>query len=319
MHTDLRPLSIGELLDRSFTLYRRHFILFVGIMAVPSLAMLGMMLPMSGFQSVMESPAGVEPDPTAMLLTMSALVGIVIIFGLVYWGAYTLAMGATTKGVSELYLGRTPTMVSCYRSARGHFWRLLLLTLLVMLRMTGLMLLCVGVPAMLAAILTPVVPVLGVLMAFVAILVGSVAAVVFALRYALSAPALMMEGIAANAAIRRSIHLTRGFLGRVFLLALCTVLVTYAGLMIFQMPFLIASVVVGPESSTGFWLDIAGTVMGTLGSAITSPLMMIGFAVLYFDARIRKEAFDLQLMAEALDTAQSGVTPGSGLAPTLPR
>ena len=28
---DLRPLSIGELLDRTFSLYRRHFILFVGI------------------------------------------------------------------------------------------------------------------------------------------------------------------------------------------------------------------------------------------------------------------------------------------------
>ena len=33
---ELRPLSLGELLDRTFTLYRRHFWLFVGIMAVPS-------------------------------------------------------------------------------------------------------------------------------------------------------------------------------------------------------------------------------------------------------------------------------------------
>ena len=28
---DLRPLSLGELLDRTFFLYRRHFLLFVGI------------------------------------------------------------------------------------------------------------------------------------------------------------------------------------------------------------------------------------------------------------------------------------------------
>jgi hypothetical protein len=27
---DLRPLSLGELLDRTFFLYRRHFLLFVG-------------------------------------------------------------------------------------------------------------------------------------------------------------------------------------------------------------------------------------------------------------------------------------------------
>ena len=37
MSLDLRPLTLGELLDRSFSLYRRHFWLFVGIMALPSL------------------------------------------------------------------------------------------------------------------------------------------------------------------------------------------------------------------------------------------------------------------------------------------
>ena len=37
---DLRPLSLGELLDRTFTLYRNHFWLFVGIMAVPQLLIL---------------------------------------------------------------------------------------------------------------------------------------------------------------------------------------------------------------------------------------------------------------------------------------
>jgi hypothetical protein len=30
---DLRPLSLGEILDRTFTLYRRNFLLFFGITA----------------------------------------------------------------------------------------------------------------------------------------------------------------------------------------------------------------------------------------------------------------------------------------------
>src|SRR6202051_3258887 len=38
---DLRPLSLGELLDRSFFLYRRHFILFAGISAIPYLIIVG--------------------------------------------------------------------------------------------------------------------------------------------------------------------------------------------------------------------------------------------------------------------------------------
>ena len=37
---DLRPLSLGELLDRTFFLYRRHFLLFIGIAAVPYLVIL---------------------------------------------------------------------------------------------------------------------------------------------------------------------------------------------------------------------------------------------------------------------------------------
>ena len=37
---DLRPLSLGELLDRTFFLYRRHFLLFLGIAAVPYLLVL---------------------------------------------------------------------------------------------------------------------------------------------------------------------------------------------------------------------------------------------------------------------------------------
>src|SRR5262249_24905389 len=41
---ELRPLAIGELLDRVFSLYRRHLSTFVGIMAVPALASLKMAL-----------------------------------------------------------------------------------------------------------------------------------------------------------------------------------------------------------------------------------------------------------------------------------
>jgi hypothetical protein len=31
---DLRPLTLGEILDRTFTLYRSHFVLFIGIAGI---------------------------------------------------------------------------------------------------------------------------------------------------------------------------------------------------------------------------------------------------------------------------------------------
>jgi hypothetical protein len=39
-NVDLRPMSLGEVLDRTFTLYREHFLLFAGIMALPYLFVL---------------------------------------------------------------------------------------------------------------------------------------------------------------------------------------------------------------------------------------------------------------------------------------
>ena len=59
MSLDLRPLTLGELLDRSFSLYRRHFWLFVGIMALPSLLGLAFGLLVALFNPQPGSPGSV--------------------------------------------------------------------------------------------------------------------------------------------------------------------------------------------------------------------------------------------------------------------
>ena len=43
-NSDLRPLSVGEILDRTFSLYRQHFVSIVGIAALPQLAILAINL-----------------------------------------------------------------------------------------------------------------------------------------------------------------------------------------------------------------------------------------------------------------------------------
>ena len=37
---DLRPMTLGEVLDRTFTLYRERFLLFAGISALPFLVLM---------------------------------------------------------------------------------------------------------------------------------------------------------------------------------------------------------------------------------------------------------------------------------------
>jgi hypothetical protein len=86
-----------------------------------------------------------------------------------------------------------------------------------------------------------------------------------------------------------------------------TVIVTYAALAIFQMPFAIAALVVGLETPTGFVLNMLGVITGSIASALTSPLAVVAMATLYYDLRIRNEGLDLELMvAKLTNSALSG-------------
>jgi hypothetical protein len=153
-------------------------------------------------------------------------------------------------------------------------------------------------------------------------MIGTLAAVVvtswLTLRYAVVVPALVLEQTTAAEAIRRSIYLTRGYLGRVTLLLLCGFVLAYAGLLIFQMPFSVAAALSGPDSSASLVFTVLGTISSTIGGTITGPLMIIGFAVLYYDLRIRKEALDLDMMISALDHGSEDMPVSAPVAPALP-
>ena len=157
--------------------------------------------------------------------------------------------------------------------------------------------------------------IVGVMLLLLGMLIALGIMVFMGLRYAVAIPAVVLEPIGGREAIRRSIRLMRGLFGRAFLLMICTGFVGWAAAMVLQMPFVIAMVLVGPETRTGFWLNMAGTATGTMGQTITAPIVAIGVVVLYFEARIRHEALDLQVMTEAL---AAPAPPASGFAVSPP-
>ncbi len=99
---DLRPLSLGEILDRAFSLYRSRFLLFVGISAIPQVFSLAISL-----FSIMQSRPTVTFSVTFLLEYLFYLV----VLGLVY----LFSQGATTLAVSELYLGRSVSVAESLR------------------------------------------------------------------------------------------------------------------------------------------------------------------------------------------------------------
>ena len=314
MSLDLRPLTLGELLDRSFSLYRRHFWLFVGIMALPSLLgrAFGVLMAIASPQPVSsETMAAGDVNPAAIIGGVVWFVIAMIGMAAVYFITYAVALGATTVAVSELYMGRPITIRTAYTPMRGKVGRLALLMILVSLRMFGVFLLvgfAAAVSGIVASIGFPILAPLFVLAAFV----GAAGVWIWMMiRYAVAVPAVVLENETAASAIRRSVELTSGNFLRVFALLAFTMVITYAVLAIFQGPFAFAGVMAGPETSTGFWLNLMGTITGSIGGAFTGPLMIVAFAVLYYDLRVRKEGLDLQVMLANLNAVPAAGTAAS--------
>ncbi len=307
---DLRPLSLGELLDRTFSLYRSHFWLFVGIMAVPAAFAIPERILLLNFEGSFfnMAPGRVPtlPNPAMMAGVFVGYFALLIIFMVVY----AVATGAATCAVAEVYLGRPSTARASYAKVRAKLWRLIGVVFNIALRLLGIL-----VPVMLMAgglvvavamsmggnVNSPAV-MISMFLIFSFFYVGAFAFCVwFVLRYAISIPVLMIEDLGVLDSIRRSVFLTRGRRGHIFLALLVAGIIAYVGMMLFTFPFVIAVMLAAARGHWPVWLSSASATASAIGIAVAGPISMIVTVLLYYDTRIRKEAFDLQFMISSLD------------------
>jgi hypothetical protein len=309
---ELRPLSLGELLDRTFTLYRNHFWVFVGIMAIPSsfsIPLNYLVLAVQGNAFFLGKPA-VPPSPKLIATIFLAYFA----FSLLLMLVYSIAVAAMTYAVSEAYLGRKATIRRSYRTIQGKFWRVIGVVINALIRIVGVFLLVVlfvvGGAAAIAGIVaasggrSTILAAVMVFVIFLGYLFGLGWCFYFALRYAVSIPALLLENLKVLTAIRRSVQLTRGRRGHIFLAFLLATIIAYVGVIVFQMPFIVATMMdLMRNHPLPAWLALLSSVSGAIGGAITGPISMIVLVLCYYDTRIRKEAFDLQFMMASLDVS----------------
>ena len=277
---DLRPLSLGEILDRTFTVYRRHFVLFVGIAAIPQLLVLAFQLAQVFLVS---APVRTAPPAVQELQASGASGGLVALGGLfavvgviVYLVAILLSNGATVFAVSDLYLGRSITIGEALRRMRGELW-----ALLGVLMLNGL--------AVMAGFFLLIIPGIFVMC-----------------RLAVSVPAALLEDLGPRTALERSYGLTKGFAGRAFLIYLLYFVLIIAASGLFQWPFIYGLALSKNDPGmirlwTAF-MQVGGFVAGIL----VTPVFTIATALFYYDLRVRKEAFDLQVMMKAAGVSVSG-------------
>ena len=282
---DLRPLSLGEILDRTFSLYRGNFLLFISVTAIPQLLILAVHLA----QLLLFGYIGttrIDPTRTALSGGMAAGALLSGLFAtVVYIAAYLFAQGGTVYAVSELYLGRTTTIGESLRRMRGQAMNLFGVTLL-----NG-----------------------------IAILVGLILLIVpgiwLACRLITCEPAALLEDLGARDSLERSYRLTEGSAGRAFVIYLLYFVMAIIAASLFTYPFdvmMALSLRTHPDS-VRIWLALA-QVGNTIGETLITPILLIATAVFYYDLRVRKEAFDLQLM---MNPGGSARAPGSSTLPSM--
>jgi hypothetical protein len=114
---------------------------------------------------------------------------------------------------------------------------------------------------------------------------------------------IAIEGLTAGDAASRSFDLSKGLKGHVFLTGL-------VGFIIYIVGFFIIFFIAGLAGGFGAQTLISQIIMA-LGASALLPLVPVTITLLYYDARIRKEGYDIELMAQ-----QTG---GPGAPPAKPQ
>lgn len=295
MDLELRPMSTGQLLDRTFWLYRRNFILFAGIAAIPLVSFFLGELALVSLTSLTATPSMTQAMSGAAALGFFVL-------AIFYLASYALSTGACVYAVSHAYLRKQTTILESYKVVMARLGTLILMGILLFLALGGLI---VGIGALIgvigAGILAAGIGRAGdFIMVIVAIVLGLLGCYV-ALRMGLSIQTCVLEKLGALASLKRSFSLARGSVGRLFIILLLSTAIAMGLILACMVPLIF---LVGFLKGAGAMVAlIVMVVVYFLAIVISTPISTIAFSLVYYDQRVRKEAFDLTLMMEALGQA----------------
>jgi hypothetical protein len=307
METNLRPLTLGEILDRTAQLYRTNFVLFAGISAVYA----GIMLVLSLFQIGLGELLRVLHMSQQVPWVTLAFVAVFLPLSFIFAGA---AVAANNRAVAWVNLGEPATIRGAYRSILPRLGTYLwLMTIVAFIIWLPIVLIYGGYFSVLFFYLRPLgifakggsaanpqsaVIFLGV-SALLILLVGFwlVYAILMGLRYALAVPACVVEKLTARNALRRSIHLSQGSRGRIFVLGLLIIVIQLGLVALTQAVFIVAAF--KQHGLLPAWLRIVQQIVSFFTNTFIGPMYATGLTLFYYDQRVRKEGFDIEWMMQA--------------------
>lgn len=318
---ELRPLSTGEILDRTFTLFRQRFWLYVGLSSVAAaVTTLGTFAQISlGITG--RAPAAGKPNAAALMHLGLVTIGASLVVLTVHLLAYSITQAATVSAVEANYLGRETSIGAAFRTVGGKWYRYILVALWQGWSMAWPMLIVILPASILAGVLSmrggggPLV-IVGLMLLF--LLPAFVVGFIFYLRNSLGIVACVSERLTVRQSMKRSKLLVADYKTRAFLLYLLLFVLSFAVGVVqyFFNIFLMKS-----DGAVRVGVEIVTLLVAFLSGALVQPVGAIAFVLFYIDQRVRKEGFDVEMLLEkvtgvpppprALDSPFSGDSPFS--------
>jgi hypothetical protein len=294
----LRPLSVGEILDTALKILVRNFLTLaksIAVVVLPAALIVAVIQAelSTSTSSVFNSNTGqiVTSDAQALAGELFAVYVVTLVAGL-------LASALSYKVVGDAYIGQQPDWRVALRFTARRVPSILWVAIVVFAYF-----LLVGVAgAVVVALLAHVAPALGVIAGL-----GLLAVFLWlALPATLAVPTFMMEGRTGFRAYRRAFSLVRGNWWRTFGLLLVTWILAGVVSVMANLVFGVAlRAALGGSTAGRILVDF---VLFGLTYLFIHPFEGAVLVVLSFDLRVRKEGYDVELLATQLGVDASNVT-----------
>ena len=266
--TSPQPMDFTDILDRIYTIYRDHFGLLLAIAAVYLV---------SNYSIDLVSIYFIRSDMPSTIIVGS-------LFSVIATIVSFFVTAGLTYASAQVYLRRAITPQAAFQQAARRFWSYLGGSILWLLGSVGLFITVLGIPF----------------------------AIYFSIRWSLYSLPILLEDTRAWNSLGRSTELVKGSWSRVLGITITVYLIsgmitvilyisiefvlTLAGVIeIGDATGLLDSLLrlIYPAPDQGGWFSYAILRFVALCIAtLTMPIAIIGFTLLYFDLRIRKEGFD---------------------------
>ena len=271
---ELRPRSATEIVDASFQLLRANFSPLVTISVAAQLPVLAIRI------WLVRIGLGAGTAPSEVAAQFAQAIGSVLVIGVIIIFLAILAQFVIIVAASQAYLGLAIDPGAAFRRGLQRFFWVVLTYLLVGFGF--------GVAFAIAAFLPAAVRV-------IIVLVLVLVSIVVALRLIPLNCVAVLEDANPVDVVKRTLFLGQGLIGHMFLTMLLGGLIYFGIALIAGVLVAVLAAIVPALKDPN-----VGAVFQTAAAALVYPLIIAISVVLYYDLRIRREGFDVEMMSRAM-------------------